>query len=415
MTKVAVAMSGGVDSSVAAALAVEKYGCENVFGLTMKLFCYAEGPERESKENLSDKSCCSLDAINDAAAVCKQLGIAHYVVNLKKEFEKEIINDFISEYEQGRTPNPCVRCNSLIKFGHLLTKAQELGADLLVTGHYARILPSPLSSPASQIKFNSVDRGSHLAVAARDPRFRKDDSLVYHLLRGVDTAKDQSYFLYNLDQAQLAHVWFPLGELTKPDTRKLAKKYGLKTAKKTESQDICFVSTTTQDFLTSRIKAKPGNIVDTTGKVLGRHEGLPFYTIGQRKGLGGGFTEPMYVIGLDLAKNELVVGREEELYDDEMIVGNVSWTGETPALPAEFDVKIRYNSESVPATLSSPTSQIEYNSVDRGSSLALAARDSRLRGNDVLVKFHAPQKAITPGQTAVFYSNDEVIGGGVIL
>jgi len=367
MTKVAIAMSGGVDSSVAAALAVEKYGKENVFGLTMKLFCYGE---TES----TDKSCCSLDAITDAATVCKQIEIPHYVVNLEKEFETEIIADFVSEYEQGRTPNPCVRCNSLIKFKHLLTKAQELGADILVTGHYTRI-----------VKSNSIRR----------------------LLTGLDPAKDQSYFLYNLNQEQLAHIWFPLGELTKPETRKLAEKYALKTAQKTESQDICFITTTTQDFLSGKVKAKPGDIVDTNGKKIGRHDGLPFYTIGQRKGLGGGFTEPMYVTRLNLVKNELVVGREEELYESEMVVGNVTWTNEAPSLPSEYDVKIRYNSEAATAKL--------YNVTLSGTKgPGSGDLDSSCDQNDVRVTFNKPQKAITPGQTAVFYKGEEVVGGGII-
>lgn len=358
--KVAVAMSGGVDSSVSAALAVDKYGTDNVFGLTMKLFCYSEGQEARGSRLDAAKSCCSLDAINDAAAVCMQLGIPHYVVNLEKEFETDIIHNFVTEYEQGRTPNPCVRCNSLIKFKHLLVKAQELGADLLVTGHYAQI---------------------------------HEKNGTYHLLKGADEAKDQSYFLYNLNQAQLAHIWFPLGELTKTETRKLAEKYALKTANKTESQDICFVTTTTQDFLSGRIKVTPGNIVDKTGKILGKHEGLPFYTIGQRKGLGGGFTEPMYVTSLNLVKNELVVGREEELYAGEMVVTDVTWVHEASSLqlPVELDVKIRYNSEAASASL-------------RGGKGDAA----------ISVNFHKPQKAITPGQTAVFYLGDEVVGGGII-
>jgi len=363
MSKVAIAMSGGVDSSVAAALSVEKYGKENVFGVTMKLFCYGE------KES-SDKSCCSLDAISDAAAVCKQLGIPHYVVNLEKEFEHEIIDNFVSEYEAGRTPNPCIRCNRLIKFEYLLHKVQELGADVLVTGHYARIYSS------SEVEKSST----------------RSDNKTFHLLKGLDVAKDQSYFLFNLNQEQLKHIWFPIGELTKPETRKLAEKYGLKTAQKTESQDICFISTSTQEFLADKVKAKPGNIVDTESNVLGKHTGLPFYTIGQRKGLGGGFVEPMYVVGLNLEKNELVVGREEELYDDEMMVSDVTWTFCQPNFPANLDVKIRYNSKASPATLYS-SSEVK-----------------KLR-----IKFRSPQRGITPGQSAVFYLDDEIVGGGIIL
>ena len=377
MTKVAVAMSGGVDSSVAAALAVEKYGKQNVFGITMKLF----GDENE--------------AASDAAFVCEQLGIYHHVVNFGKEFEKEIIGNFISEYEQGRTPNPCIRCNSVIKFGYLLKKAQELGADILATGHYARIVfhsvtLSGTKGPEPEILDSSVE-------PQNDGAFR--------LFRGLDVAKDQSYFLYNLNQDQLEHVWFPLGELTKPEVRKLAAKYNLKTAKKTESQDICFVATTTQEFLKNRVGAKPGNMVKSDGQIVGKHLGLPFYTIGQRRGFGGGFAEPLYVIGLDRDKNEVVVGVEGELYHAEMTVGDISWVGKKPELPCELDVKIRYNSEASSATLSSV--------------ILTAGRiqdlDSSVRPqNDVSVKFTSPQRAITPGQTAVFYDGDQVVGGGII-
>jgi len=349
MPKIAIAMSGGVDSSVAAALAVDKYGKENVFGVTMKLFCYGDN-------DATEKSCCSIDAINDAAAVCKQLGVPHYVVNLEKEFEAEIIDNFVAEYSQAKTPNPCVRCNSLIKFKHLLARARELGAETLVTGHYARV---------------------------------NHDKDGYHLLTGLDKVKDQSYFLYNLDQDQLAHIWFPLGDLTKPETRKLAEKYALKTAQKTESQDICFVPTTTKDFLTDKVVLKPGDIVDHEGRLLGKHEGLPLYTIGQRKGLGGGFSEPMFVTGLDLVLNRLVVGREEALYSDTMIVKDVTWTNGTLRKTTDLDVKIRYNSVVATATL-------------------------KVGNDEVIVQFNQPQKAVTPGQTAVFYKGEEVVGGGII-
>ena len=365
--KIAVAMSGGVDSSVAAALTVDKYGAENVFGVTMKLFCY-------NGSVMTDKSCCFLDSINDAASVCKQLGIKHYVINLEKEFEKEVINDFIDEYGSGRTPNPCIRCNSLIKFNHLLIGVQKLGADILVSGHYARI---------------------------------QEKQGVFHLFKGIDTKKDQSYFLYHLNQGQMAHIEFPIGEMSKPETRKLANKYGLKTAQKAESQDICFIDTNLEDFLRGRVKEKLGNIVNETGKVLGKHEGISFYTIGQRKGLGGGFPEPMYVIGLSFSNNEVVVGREKELYDDEMVVTDVHWTKGVHYLPAEMEVKIRYNSEPASAILSPviPSGTRDPDPV---------TMDSSLRQNDVKIVFNKPQKAITPGQTAVFYLGDEVIGGGII-
>lgn len=365
MSKYAIAMSGGVDSSVAAALMVEKYGAENVFGVTMKLFCYG-------KDESTEKSCCSLDAITDAVSVCMQLGIRHYVVNLEKEFQSGVIDNFISEYEHGRTPNPCIRCNSEIKFHTLLAKVLELGADTLVTGHYARV------------------------------NYDKDG---YHMLTGLDKSKDQSYFLYNLDQKQLGRILFPLGEMTKADTRKLAAKYALKTAEKTESQDICFVPTSTQDFLEGKIKANPGNIVDVAGEVLGKHTGLSFYTIGQRKGLGGGFSEPMYVTGLKPETNELVFGGEEELYAKEMLVRDITWTNKSPVFPVKLDVKIRYNSRAATAVIYS-SSEGEKPSVS----------GSRLHSNNKIqnIIFTKPQKAITPGQTAVFYDGDEVVGGGII-
>jgi tRNA-uridine 2-sulfurtransferase len=364
--RIAVAMSGGVDSSVAAALCVDKHGIENVFGVTMKLYCYGE-------DEGSEKSCCSLDAIVDAAVVCRQLGIRHYVVNLEKEFQKDVIDDFVSQYADGLTPNPCVRCNQLVKYEHLLRKAQELGAEKLVTGHYARI--------------------SH-------------DDPGYHLLRGLDPLKDQSYFLYNMTQEQLAHVEFPIGELTKPETREIARKYSLKTAEKTESQDICFVSTNVNDFLKDKVSSKPGNIVDAEGKVWGIHSGLHNYTIGQRKGLGGGFSDAMYVFALNNDKNEIVIGPEEDLLGDSLIVTSPYWVGNEPRLPFKCKAKIRYASDAAESTVSSYSSS----NVEK-----LGQKSSRLDlNNKIVVVFNTPQKAITPGQSVVFYQEDEVIGGGVI-
>ncbi len=350
--KIAVAMSGGVDSSVAAALMVEKYGAEAVFGVTMKLFCYGDAGG-------SDKSCCSLDAIADAAAVCKQLGIRHYVINLEKEFQAEVIDDFVASYAAGLTPNPCVRCNQTIKYEHLLRKAQELGAEKLVTGHYARIV---------------------------------HDELGFHLLRGLDEKKDQSYFLYNITKQQLAHLEFPIGELTKPETRELARKYKLRTAEKTESQDICFVTTDVNGFLHGKIEDSPGDIVDSAGKVWGRHNGLHHYTIGQRKGLGGGFPSIMYVVGLDTVNNQVIIGSEQELFGSTLVVAEPHWISAEPELPYECTAKIRYASEDVACVIS----RIEKNS-------------------NIIVTFKQPQKAITPGQSAVLYDKEVVLGGGVIL
>jgi tRNA-specific 2-thiouridylase len=349
--KVAVAMSGGVDSSVAAAILVGKYGRENVIGLTMKLFCYGE--------TIREKNCCSLEAIEDARSVCQKLGIAHFVVDVEKEFETEVISDFILEYKQGRTPNPCIRCNQLIKFDYLLKKAREYGANFLATGHYARI--------------EKVD-------------------LKYRLLKGNDKNKDQSYFLYNLNQAQLSSILFPLGELTKSKARIIAEEQGLATAQKAESQDICFIPGTVSEFLRARLKQKSGDIVDATGKVLGHHDGLAFYTVGQRKGLGGGFADPMFVIGLDLSKNTVVVGLESELFQKEFIVNNAIFTsGDVPSLPYRCKVKVRYQAEEAKCKI------------------------DQSRSNGFLVTLDKPQKAISPGQSAVFYLGEEVAGGGLIL
>ena len=226
--RVLVAMSGGVDSSVAAYL-LKKESYE-VIGVTMKLFCYGERAEKQ-------KACCSLEAINDAKAVCEKLGISHYVFDLEKEFGLKVINDFVSEYEKGRTPNPCVRCNQLIKFDYLLKKAKELGCDFLATGHYARI--HEVKSEKLKVKN-------------------------YELLKGVDEAKDQTYFLYRLNQAQLSRLKFPLGELTKKEVRRIAYNAGLKTAEKAESQEICFVDTSVSEFLSGKVKAKKGDILDNT-------------------------------------------------------------------------------------------------------------------------------------------------------
>lgn len=347
--KIAVAMSGGVDSSVAAALMLEKYGRENIIGLTMKLFCYGE--------NIKERNCCSLEAIEDAQAVCQKLGIAHYVVDVEKEFEKEVIDNFISEYKKGLTPNPCIRCNKLIKFDYLLKKAREYGAETLVTGHYARI--------------EKIDLG-------------------YKLLKATDKNKDQSYFLYNLNQDQLQHVLFPLGELKKPKVREIAKNIGLITAEKTESQDICFIPKTVGEFLSEKIKSKEGKIIDKTGKILGKHNGLAFYTIGQRKGLGGGFSKPMFVIGVNRRKNELIIGSENELYKKKLFLDEISWiSNKKPKFPLTCKAKIRYQANEAKCL------------VDHS--------DKR-----IIVTFTKPQKAITPGQSIVFYLGEEIIGGGII-
>lgn len=348
MTKVAVAMSGGVDSSVTAALMVEKYGKENVFGVTMRLFCYGE-------VEADEKACCSIEAVNDAKKVCDQLGIAHYAINLEKEFEEAVIKNFVSEYQKGHTPIPCVLCNSVIKFEYLLTKVLAMGADFLATGHYAEILE-------------------------KDGEFK--------LLKGRDPLKDQSYFLYGLTQAQLAHTLFPVGDIEKTETRKIAAKLDLKTAQKKESQGICFVvGERVTDYLRGKVKVEPGEIVDIKGQKVGEHEGIVYYTVGQRKRIGGGYAEPMYVVRVDAQKNHVVIGTEKDLYQTELGFISSTWvSGSEPIFPLKCSAKIRYNMEDQSCVL----------------------------GKNGVVTFKEPQRAITPGQSIVFYDKEVVLGGGII-
>lgn len=347
--KIAVAMSGGVDSSVAAGLMVKEYGKENVFGVTMRLFCYGEA-------EVDEKSCCSMDAVNDAKTVCNQLGIAHYTVNMEKEFEEAVILDFVSEYQKGRTPIPCIPCNTLIKFDYLLKKVKKLGAEKIITGHYAQI---------------------------------KETEGVYHLSKGVDETKDQTYFLYRLSQEQLAQTLFPLGDKKKTEVRKMAAEMNLKTAQKTESQGICFVTEgRVTDYLRGKVKIKPGEIINTKGEVVGGHEGVIFYTVGQRKRIGGGYSEPMYVVRIIPEKNQVVIGTKDELFEKEVIVEKPHWIGkEIESL--EVQAKIRYNMEE---------------------------EECRIEkiGENIKLVFKKPQRAVTPGQSAVIYQDDEVLGGGII-
>lgn len=343
--KIAVAMSGGVDSSVTAALMCEKYGAENVFGVTMRLFCYGEAEPDE-------KACCSLDAVNDAKAVCDQLGIAHYAINMEKEFEDAVIHDFVSEYKKGHTPIPCVRCNTVIKFNYLLKKVMSLGADFLATGHYAQI---------------------------------KEKNGIYFLVRGKDPLKDQSYFLYGLTQDQLAHTLFPVGNIPKTKTREIAAKLGLKTAKKKESQGICFVvGERVTDWLRGKVQITPGDIVNTKGEKVADHEGIIFYTLGQRKRIGGGYAEPMYVVKIDAKNNQVVIGTEKELYQNELKYKDTNWINAIK-FPLKCTAKIRYNMD-----------------------------DQSCIVQESEVIFKKPQRAITPGQSIVFYNKNVVLGGGII-
>lgn len=356
-TTVVVAMSGGVDSSVAA-LILKEQGY-NLIGITIKTYNYEDiGVQNEH-------SCCSLEGINDARTVATKFGFPHYVIDLTKEFHREVISYFIKDYLEGRTPNPCVICNRKIKWEALIRKAISLGADYIATGHYARV------------KFDEAKKR-------------------YILTKGVDASKDQSYALWGLTQESLRRTIFPLGELTKSEVRELAKRYELKIANKPESFEICFVPDNDYTkFLEKNVeglteKVKGGDIV-MNGKVIGKHRGYPFYTIGQRRGLGVALGYPVYVIGIDPIANIIEVGTEEKLYHNALIAGNVNLISvEKIEDGMRVIAKIRYS--------------------DEGSSAIL----ENYEDSKILVKFDKPKRAITPGQSVVFYDGDIVVGGGII-
>jgi tRNA-specific 2-thiouridylase len=343
--KIIVAMSGGVDSSVAAAL-LKKQGFD-VAGVFMRLHNHSKNSEKMAR------------------LVAKKIGISFYVINAEKEFKKKVVDYFLAEYKKGNTPNPCVVCNKEIKFGLLIEKALKMGADYIATGHYAR------TSFAKSIFINK--------------------SLLPRLCAGKDKEKDQSYFLWQLNQKQLSRVLFPVGNYTKPEVRKLAKKFDLPTAETKESQEVCFISGTTNKFLKKYLKLKPGNIIDKTGKVLGKHNGLYFYTIGQRRGIGVQ-QGPWFVIAKDFKKNNLIVSNnKKDLLQKELIAKNVNWvSGKVPKLPLKAKAKIRYRSKLVRATI------------------------FKFQTSNFKLLFDCGQKAITPGQSVVFYSGGELLGGGVI-
>lgn len=362
MKKVLVAMSGGVDSSTSAALLKEQ-GFE-VVGIYMRLWT----PFRSL----------SFAGQRSAQKVAKHLGIPLHIIDLSKEFKKEIVDYFVSEYLAGRTPNPCVICNKKIKFGLLLQEAKRLECDFLATGHYSRI---KRQIPNSKFQMSN--------------KFQIPNS---KLLKGMDETKDQSYFLWQLSQKQLSKILFPLGNYKKDQTRKLAKKFGLHTAERRESQEICFVSTNYYEFLERIItnKIRKGLIVDTKGNVLGEHKGLPFYTIGQRQGLGikadNPAYNPWYVVRLDVKNNKVIIGREEDLYQKEVNLKNINWiSGRMPEKEVRCQVKIRY-----------------------GMPAQRAVIRKQLTDNRYQIVFDKPQRAVTPGQSAVFYSNSELLGGGII-
>lgn len=361
MTKrVAVAMSGGVDSSVTAAL-LKKRGYD-VVGITLRLW---EAPD-EALASMNERACCTLSAVDDAKAVASVLGIPHYTLDFRQVFQKYVIDYFVQAYAEGRTPNPCIACNKFIKFGLLWDKAQQFGADYIATGHYARV------------SWNEERR-------------------LYELWRGADHHKDQSYVLYQLTQELLPHVMFPMAELEKAHTRELAKEFGLPVFNKPESQDICFISDNNyKGFLQERIpKAfRPGNFVDAQGKVVGRHKGIPCYTIGQRRGLGlGGPGGALYVTSLDMDHNRVIVGPNEALFSKEVRAAEASWV-EWDRLqgPLRAMGKIRYAAREALCTVYPAQGGFR-------------------------VVFDEPQRAVTPGQALVVYDEggERVLGGGVII
>lgn len=348
MKKVVVGLSGGVDSSVAAAL-LSRQGYE-VVGLTLWL--------------MKGKGQCCSEGMTDAARICEQLNIEHHIVDSRETFEKYIVNYLVTGYEAGITPLPCSQCNSAVKFGPMVQYAQEQwGIDRIATGHYARIT------------FNESNGR-------------------YQLQRAVDKTKDQSYFLYDLTQDMLAATLFPLGEMHKTETRQVASQLGLSTAEKPESMDLCLVEKhgSMQSFLDQYLAEKPGEIVSCQGQVLGQHTGIHHYTIGQRRGLGVAAAEPLYVVSLDVGKNQVVVGSRTETHSSELVVDRINWVSIAPPItPIKAEVQIRYRSTTAMATF-------------------IPLPDQRAK-----IVFDEPQFGVTPGQAAVWYDGEVVLGGGIIL
>ena len=366
--KIAVAMSGGVDSSAAAALLKEQ-GHELV-GFTMQLWNQRRGISVDENGDPLPSRCCSLDDVYDARRVAEELGFPFYVLNLERDFERDVVQPFVTSYLNGETPIPCVACNSRLKFASLDRLAASLGCDKVATGHFARV--------------------EHDREANR-----------YRLFRGRNLQKDQSYFLWELTQAQLSRSLFPLGEMSKPEVRDVARSRNLAIAEKAESQEICFVPDGNYaGFIDRYLEAEDererlpgeGEIVNAEGEVLSKHGGIHRYTIGQRRGIGISSERPLYVISIDAEKNQVVVGGQDELQSCEFTAAGVNWVAfDEPVESIKAEVRVRYRHTAAPATL---TPQ---------------------ENNRVRVRFAEPQRAITPGQATVFYRGDEVIGGGWIV
>jgi tRNA-uridine 2-sulfurtransferase len=366
--KIAVAMSGGVDSSAAAAVLKEQ-GHELV-GFTMQLWNQRRGISVDANGEPLPSRCCSLDDVYDARRVAEELGFPFYVLNLERDFERDVVQPFVTSYLTGETPIPCVACNSRLKFASLVRLAASLDCEKVATGHYARV---------------EFDAASNR----------------YRLLRGRNQQKDQSYFLWELTQDQLSVALFPLGEMSKPEARAAARNHGLAVAEKAESQEICFVpdgdySGFIDRYLTAenandRIP-KAGEIIDSQGEVIGTHNGIHRFTIGQRRGLGIANERPLYVLSIDADRNRVIVGEQDQLQERSFVAAGVNWIAlDPPAEPVRADVRIRYRHTEAPATITS-------------------MEDGRVR-----VEFDEPQRAITPGQATVFYRGDEVVGGGWIV
>lgn len=365
--KIAVAMSGGVDSSAAAAI-LKEHGHELV-GFTMQLWDQRRGINVDENGDPLPSRCCSLDDVYDARRVAEELGFPFYVLNLEKDFERDVIEPFIASYLSGETPIPCVSCNSRLKFASLDRLATSLGCEKVATGHYARV------------QFDETTQR-------------------YKLLRGRNLQKDQSYFLWELTQGQLSRAFFPLGEMSKPEVREVAREHALAVAEKSESQEICFVPDGNYSgFIDRYLDAEgeterlpgEGELVTPAGERIGKHQGIHRYTIGQRRGIGVAAEQPLYVVGIDAARNRIIVGDQGELLRAEFTARGVNWIAfDNPDEPVRADVRIRYRHEPAPATIT-------------------PLEDHRAR-----IVFDKPQRAITPGQATVFYRGDEVIGGGWI-